>query len=336
MKPLVTTFLISFLAFTSCSLFGGGDPGPNIPGKIVFSAKDDEGTSQIYTMKANGTDVKQLTHFGPDGGAADPAWSPDGQRIVFANYTGATTLGPYLYVMDTDGGNMRPLKRMQRESPKALIGSAPAWSPDGTKIAYQVCTNCERGGEDYEIVVVDAAGETYDPDQVHAVTDHPASDTHPAWSPDSRRIAFVSDRDYIDADTLRFREDLYVVKTDGSNLKRLTKTGYVKEAQWNPEDNFIIFRSFGSNPGLYRVNLQSLDVTLVKKDLKKEIQLHPVALNSTGTRLLVVTYEFNRSHQNTLYILNIKNGQMQEIYSKTSNNANFALMGADWFTPNNR
>jgi len=292
MKPLVTTFLISFLAFTSCSLFGGGDPGPNIPGKIVFSAKDDEGTSQIYTMKANGTDVKQLTHFGPDGGAADPAWSPDGQRIVFANYTGATTLGPYLYVMDTDGGNMRPLKRMQRESPKALIGSAPAWSPDGTKIAYQVCTNCERGGEDYEIVVVDAAGETYDPNQVHAVTDHPASDTNPAWSPDGSRIAFVSDRDYVEADTMRYRTDLYIVDADGSNLTRLTQTGNATRPTWNPNGKTIAYEWNRQGNNVYLVDISTGNITTIHSGL--QFSGYPM-WNRDGSKLLVSGRETDKS-----------------------------------------
>jgi WD40-like Beta Propeller Repeat len=56
---------------------------------------------------------------------------------------------------------------------------APAWSPDGSRIAYQ---------GDGDIFVIDTAGFTTN------ITHSAAQETAPAWSPDGRRIAFVSDR----------------------------------------------------------------------------------------------------------------------------------------------
>ncbi|WP_170864234.1 TolB family protein [Fodinibius roseus] len=302
-------FISLLLAFISCGVMGSGDDRPDIPGKIVFSAKDGEGTSQIYTMNADGSDLEQLTHFGPEGGATDPAWSPDGKLIVFENYTGATTLGPYLYVMDSDGTNMRPLKKRQRESISALIGSAPAWSPDGTNIAYQVCTNCELGGRDYEIVVVEVAGKDYDPDQIHAITDHPASDMKPTWSPDGQRIAFVSDRDYVDADTLRFRKDLYVVDTDGSNQRRMTETGFARDPVWNPDSNTIGFRSSSSSLGLFLVSVQSGVIFKVEEDFSTSIQLFPVAWCPDGQKLLITARDQSEPRDYSLYIIDTEKNE---------------------------
>ena len=141
MKPLVTTFLILFLAFTSCSLFGGGDPAPDIPGKILFSAKDDEGTSQIYTMKANGTDIKQLTHFDPSNGGYQPSWSPDGQQILFSSFKSGSSIGPALWVMDADGSNPHLLYKAEGSS-RALEGNHARWSPDGSQVVFDLCLNC--------------------------------------------------------------------------------------------------------------------------------------------------------------------------------------------------
>jgi len=234
MKDLITIlFIIAIL--TSCSLFGGGgDSRPDIPGKIVFSAKDEAGTSQIFTMKANGSDVKQLTHFEVSEGAYQPSWSPDGQQILFSSFKSGSSIGPALWVIDADGSNPHLLYKVEGSS-RALEGNHARWSPDGTKVAFDLCLNCQiRTNND--IYLFDTQSK-----QVTQLTQDSASDTNPAWSPDGQRIAFASDRDYVDADTLRFRKDLYLIDAAGSNLQRLTGTGNVTAPRWSPNGKIIAF-----------------------------------------------------------------------------------------------
>ena len=317
------------MVLVSCGLLSGKDDRPDIPGKIVFSAKDDKGTSQIFTMNANGSGLRQLTRFGPDGGAADPAWSPDGRRIVFANYTGATTLGPYLFVMDADGDHMRPLKRMPTESLRALVGAAPAWSPDGTKIAYQVCTNCELGGGNYEISVVEVAGEAYDPGQVHAVTGHPAGDTHPAWSPDGQRIVFASNRAYTEADSMRYRTDLYVMNADGANLQRLTEFGFPGDYTWMDTDRVILTVTDrkADLKDLFILDVETGNKTPLMEGMELKAQLS-VFWDSVHQQLLMV----NKNHEElpviiASYDLDGKILQQHQLNSKQLKSAT----GFNWY-----
>ena len=82
--------------------------------------------------------------------------SPEQGKIAF-DYHG------YIYIMDTDGSD-----RTQVAS-----GAFPAWSPDGSKIAFLY-----RPDGDNEIYIVDADGSN----QIR-LTDNPAWDSKPSWSP---------------------------------------------------------------------------------------------------------------------------------------------------------
>src|SRR6266568_2532565 len=82
--------------------------------------------------------------------------------------------------------------------------NSPAWSPDGTKIAFQG----ENGG-DYDIYVVNADGS-----KRTELTFSSAFDGDPAWSPDGTQIAFECARDG--------NKEIYVMNADGSGQTRLT------------------------------------------------------------------------------------------------------------------
>jgi TolB protein len=70
------------------------------------------GRTEIYSMDADGTNPKRLTHT-PEGDAIDPRWSPDGRQIVFVQVPrGRETPGPRIIsVMNADGSNVRSLSK---------------------------------------------------------------------------------------------------------------------------------------------------------------------------------------------------------------------------------
>lgn len=204
-------------------------PGDN--GLIVFSSDRTSGQEppdfEIYSMRADGTDVRKLTdnglapasdeeseegegngngppegHGGPPdgmGGGEDdgegaplindihPAVAPDGKRIAFSSNRPAAdgSTDPEIYVMDLDGANV---VQVTDNRPGSGSGAEyePAWSPDGTRIVFR------RGdGTKADLVVKDLAtgAETtlVIPPTTHG---RRAYDGQPAWSPDGRKIAF--------------------------------------------------------------------------------------------------------------------------------------------------
>ena len=107
--------------------------------QIAFSS-DRDGAMEIYAIDTNGTNLVKLTnHPAKD---TQPAWSPDGRKIVFAsNRRNGFSLE--IYVMNADG---RGLIQLTTDHPPAVNDESPSWSPDGTKIAFT-----SNRGDSYDI-----------------------------------------------------------------------------------------------------------------------------------------------------------------------------------------
>src|SRR5262245_30322987 len=139
-----------------------------LEGRIVLSSEDD-----VYTAHADGTHVRRITSRpGPE---FDPAWAPDGSRIVYRDSRRGINEDDEIYVADADGSNARNLTR----DPSNDWG--PAWSPDGSTIVF----NSDRDGQPMGGFLMNPDGS----DQRRIRTD--AWVEYPAWSPDGTRIAFM-------------------------------------------------------------------------------------------------------------------------------------------------
>ena len=112
-----------------------------------------------------------------------------------------------IYVMDADGGNLQRLTNDPNDD------RSPSWSPDGKRIAFVSMRDGHvMGGiPTSEIYVIDADG-----GNLQRLTNNPDSDWNPSWSPDDKRIAFVSNR------TKDLNPDIYVMDDDGGNLLNIT------------------------------------------------------------------------------------------------------------------
>jgi TolB protein len=102
--------------------------------KIVFMSGRNH-SQQIYTMNADGTDLRMITSQGANG---DPFWSPNGLRISFgSNRQGDGKLN--IYTMSPSGTHVQQVTHFL---PPYEAGDT-SWSPDGTRIAFEV----DKGGQ---------------------------------------------------------------------------------------------------------------------------------------------------------------------------------------------
>jgi Tol biopolymer transport system component len=159
--------------------------------KIAFQSSRD-GQYEIYVMNGDGTNPVRLTD-NPVNGNKYPSWSPDGTKIAFVSARLESKCVPDIYVMNADGTNQI---RITNHPDNDL---RPCWSPDGMKIAFDTKRHAGPGieimpgtwaadpDENLEIYVISADGKG-----LVRITNHPAGDSCPSWSPDGTKIAFAS------------------------------------------------------------------------------------------------------------------------------------------------
>lgn len=177
-------------------------------GCIVFSSNR-SGAWRLWTVKADGSELKQLTTQATDDHDVDPVFSPDGQRLLFTSTRGGKT-GTWRTA--ADGSN-----------PERLCdGDQAEWSPDGKKIAFR---RQER------LLVRDLASGK---EQGLTPEDWPHC-SGPAWSPDGKTIAFAARWDSGNALCL-------VPAAGGKPVKIYDKQGAC-EPHWSPDGARLVYET---------------------------------------------------------------------------------------------
>jgi TolB protein len=218
---------------------------------IVYRSSTGTTAFEVWRMDRLGRDETRLT-FGLDlaegaYSSSQPAWFPDGSRILFRASGGPYAVAPIFSMAPTPGAE----KQLVLQRPLSLW--YPTLSPDMTRLLVATTYGRITRREDRGVEVANGTGRaSWDaPFAAPLVTlfDGPKTapgvyDSAGAWSPDGRRIAFESD---VDGDM-----DIYVMDADGGNVRQLTGVEPDDDAHdegpgWSPDGLQIAFTSGPSN-----------------------------------------------------------------------------------------
>jgi serine/threonine protein kinase len=206
--------------------FGGGS------GQIAF-ASDRSGISQIYLINTDGNQLQQLTNLAE--GACQPAWSPQGDRLVFISPCDGNQEsypGSAMFLINADGSGLTPLDTVPGGD------YDPAWSPDGQQIAF---TSLRVSGRPH-LYLYNLESRT-----LTSLSEKYAADMQPAWSIDGSQLAFVTTR--------RDTHQVWIMDADGKNQQRFSRSiGLVEQyPTWSPDGKFILFTQMVALGGIPRL-----------------------------------------------------------------------------------
>jgi Tol biopolymer transport system component/DNA-binding winged helix-turn-helix (wHTH) protein len=238
---------------------------------VAFSGDSASGGAQIFLVSASDSSLRPLSE--PQGQDRDwgPSFSPDGAQMAFVRTSGAG-FPEEVYIMPANGGAARLLTY-----DRSAIMGPPAWSPDGQYVIFSstregdptlwqipaaggTATRMEntstgiwhptvaRQGEKMAAQKIVGSSGIYCATQVEGIdkwgqsiiTSTNGRNEGASFSPDGKRIAFMSDR----SGSL----EIWVSNRDGSAATQLTSMHGSGTPRWSPDGLWIVFDTTGNGP----------------------------------------------------------------------------------------
>ncbi len=196
----------------------------------------------IYVVNHDGTGERELIVHDPSSARSEgirvdiggPAWSPDGTRVAAVRFVSSSedggALSQEILVVDVDSGRQRIVfSRDNKET--SIQGTAPSWSPDGSKLAFgfdgALFVSAPDGIEVHELLTAD---------DLWGIQ----------WAPDGMSIAVVLE--------VQDETGLFIVGVDGAGERREVYEGSVWSPRWSPDGSYLLFDNRGASIGIVSVD----------------------------------------------------------------------------------
>ena len=276
--------------FTKITDWQGNDTWPMWTGERIYFASDRVGgVNNVFYYDLATKETKQVTRF-EDRGVTWPSMSADGAKIVFEREA-------RLYVLETASGESREVVvRAPLDTRADMISYV---SPLEHLSGFDVSPSAKR-------IVYEARGDLYTMPAQHGdvrnlTQSSGARDGDPAWSPDGKWIAYVSDKSGDD--------EIYLVDQMGVEPeKKLTSSGHFKsDLGWSPESDKMLFTT--EENALYILGMDGGEPKLIAKNEHREITNYSWSPDGK-----YIAYDFSARNRNRdIFIHDVKTGESRQV-----------------------
>ena len=252
---------------------------------------------------------------GPGGPISVPIVSPDGSYIIFSynDQVHHSETRRRIFSAYTDGSQLYQIPDGPSAPEYFLRDTRPDISPDGARVVYSTFRHSTgmlwNRVHSYEIATAKPDGS-----DVKRLTRNEYDDVAPAWSPDGRRIAFVSDRD-------GYPQGMYTMNPDGSDVRRIAPgSGGVPTLVWSPDGRHIAFGQYdrgewdtesnGYIGAVYFVAIVGSDGSGYRRVIESDSLISELTWSPGGRRLAFFT---TQDKKNTLYIVDVDESNVQRV-----------------------
>lgn len=273
---------------------------PDRNGRIAFQAQTEQGV-QIFTMRPNGHEVRQITHLDGDASALD--WSPDGRQIAFG-------FDCHVVLMNADGTNLRTLPAAPGEGFPGddVCEGDVSFTPDGEHVVF---------GR-YDAVLDEESAWQMRLDGTERVKLPIAAAVDPNVAPDGTRISFKLGEG-----------PLAVQNVDGTGLVQVSAPVNVAfKHDWAPDGEHLVYSDFAQPTSAQPVNIVTVrpdgsDVTYLTHFTDPRYRAFVGSYSPDGQWII---FRLEDGQQNALHRIRPDGTDLHRI----TDWSNFRPRGLDW------
>jgi TolB protein len=225
-------------------------PAISPDGSTIVFQSDRSGRGELFTMKPDGTDVKQITNLSNNiensswMPSASPSWSPDGKQIAFVGNVEPDN--PDIFIMNADGSGLRRLTAFPGDD------SHPHWAANGRIVFNSAQTTpdlkAEWSRQWHEVFSINPDGT-----DLRQHTRCKTVCTYPSLSPDGNKILFRKVLDTPgfnwDLSSSKRNSEVFVADVNGENEVNISNSAaFDGWPMWSPDSKRLLFTSNRMGP----------------------------------------------------------------------------------------